>query len=109
MLDVGISELALITLAALIFIGPKDFPVVIRYMRGVLHQLRDFRDGVKHQVDQLVEESGLNEMKTTTIIDLNGQPQIAYDVSEFRDSSFVIRNSSLEKKEFESRITNHES
>ncbi len=109
MLGIGISELALILLVGLMVIGPKELPALARQIIAVVKKLRVMADHVRAEMHKVVEESGVNEVRTHTIIDLNGQPQVAYDVSELRATSFVIRHSSLEKKEFESRITNHES
>lgn len=84
MLDIGFSELLLIVVVAIIFVGPKDLPVVVRYIARILHDLRSFFHGVKRQFNAIVEEAGIAEMKDqmTTIIDLEGKAQIAYDVNE---------------------------
>lgn len=87
MFDIGLSELALIALVGLIVIGPKDMPKVARYIVAAIRELRGFADGVKKQVMQMADEARLNELKASTIIDLNGKPQIAYDVSELEDTS----------------------
>lgn len=79
MLDVGFSELLLILVAAIIFIGPKDMPVVIRHIARFIRGLRAVSDELKGQVRQMMDEAGLDEA-TGTIIDLEGRPQKAYDV-----------------------------
>lgn len=87
MFDVGLSELALIALVGLIVIGPKDMPVVARYIMGAIRELKSFANGVRKQVEDIAEEAGLNDLKANTIIDLDGKPQIAYDISEIEDTS----------------------
>lgn len=84
MLDVGFSELLLIALAALIFIGPKDLPVVLRHIMKFLRELRDIGSGLKRQMNKVMEEAGIDDLKRdmTTIIDLEGKPQKAYNVAE---------------------------
>lgn len=84
MLDIGFSELLLIVVAAILFIGPKDYPVIIRKVAGFYRELRGIAQGVRAQVDQLMDESGINEVKqqTRTIIDLHGKEQQAFDVSD---------------------------
>lgn len=87
MFDVGLSELALIALVGLIVIGPKDMPVVARYIMAAIREVRGFANGVKKQVEQIADEAGLNDLKASTIIDLDGKPQIAYDISDLEDTS----------------------
>ena len=82
MLDVGLSEFALIAVVALVVIGPKDLPVVVRHVAKFLHELRGVYNGLKGQMNQVIDEIGLQEMQqnVTTIIDLEGKPQKAFDV-----------------------------
>ena len=84
MLDVGLSEFMLIAVVALVVIGPKDLPVVVRHVAKFLHELRSVYSGLKNQMTQVIEEVGLQEMQqnVTTIIDLEGKPQKAFDVRE---------------------------
>lgn len=84
MLDIGFSELLLIAIVALLVIGPKDLPVVVKHVAAFLREVRALYSGVRQQMLQVVEESGLADIKNemTTIIDLNGTPQKAYDVRE---------------------------
>lgn len=83
MLNIGFSELALIVVAALLFIGPKDFPVVIRHVGRALRDLRRMADGVRAQIDEVMDESGLTDRKPPrTILDMEGREQIAYDLSD---------------------------
>ena len=84
MLDIGISELLLIAIVALVVIGPKDLPVVMRHVMKVVRELRAVYLGFKHQMVQVLDEAGLNDLQQnmTTIIDLEGKPQKAYNVAE---------------------------
>ena len=84
MFDIGFSELLLIAVVALIFIGPKDLPVVVRHVAKFVRELRSIYMGLKTQMHQVMEESGLHDImhETTTIIDLEGKPQKAYNVNE---------------------------
>lgn len=84
MLNVGFSELLVVVVAGLLLIRPKDYPVVIRSIAKVIRQLRELVDGVKGQVDGVLNDSGIKDFKaqTRTIIDLEGNEQVAYDVGE---------------------------
>ncbi|MBX9725784.1 MAG: Sec-independent protein translocase protein TatB [Rickettsiales bacterium] len=84
MLDIGFSELLLIAVVALIVIGPKDLPAVIRHGAKFLREMREVYAGLKRQMTEVMDEVGVNDIKRemTTIIDLEGKPQQAFDVKE---------------------------
>lgn len=84
MLDVGFSELLLIIVAALVIIGPKDLPVVIRHLAKFAREVKRFVVGARAQAMKLAEEAGVTDIQreVTTIIDLEGREQQAYDVRD---------------------------
>jgi sec-independent protein translocase protein TatB len=84
---IGFSELALVAIAALIFIGPEDLPKVMRQLVKFFREMRQIGQGIKAQFDEVMVEAGVDDIKaaTRTVIDLEGKSQIAYDVSELRD------------------------
>lgn len=84
MLDIGFSELLLTAIVALVVVGPKDMPVVLRQVMRVLRELRGMAHGIRQQITEAIDVVGVEEMKTslTTIIDLEGKPQPAYDVRD---------------------------
>jgi len=65
-------------------IGPKELPVVIRHVAAFIRQLRALTQGVRAQLHKVAREAGVEDVwvGTGTIIDLEGKPQKAYDVSE---------------------------
>lgn len=77
MLDVGFSELLLILAAAAVFLRPQDLPAVVRALAKGLRQLKTMTTSVRAQVKEVV-----GELDTTTIIDLEGKSQPAYDVRD---------------------------
>ena len=87
MFGIGFSELALVAIAALIFIGPEDLPKVMRQIVKFFREMRQIGQGIKAQFDEVMVEAGVDDIKaaTHTVIDLEGKSQIAYDVSELRD------------------------
>ncbi len=84
MLDIGFSELLLTAVVALVVIGPKDLPVVLRHVSKWMHEVKRFYRGVKGQMHQLMDEAGLEDIRQemSTIIDLEGKPQKAYNVAD---------------------------
>lgn len=91
MFGVSLSELGLILLVAIFFIGPKELPTVIRAFQGFrkkLLELRDeftsvYKDVLKEMpIDELKQEAQSLNQKLQTIIDLEGNEQEAYDVEE---------------------------
>ena len=83
MLDFGFSEIAFIALAALVLLGPKDMMQAARAVRGWWRTLMGFREEARKQMTEFMDETGFND--TTTIIDLDGKEQVAYDVSDLDD------------------------
>ncbi|MFZ4125009.1 MAG: Sec-independent protein translocase protein TatB [Rickettsiales bacterium] len=86
MFDVGFTELLLIAVVTLIFVGPKDLPKVARYIISFVREIKGVAAKVRAEVDQVVEQVGMEDIKTATrtIIDLEGKPQIAYDLEELK-------------------------
>lgn len=82
MLDIGLSELLLIAVVALVVVGPKDLPVAVRQGARFLRELRGVYAGLKRQMTAVMDEVGAAELarEVTTIIDLEGKPQPAFDV-----------------------------
>lgn len=63
MFDIGWQELFIISILALIVVGPKDLPRALRNVMGLVRKARmmarDFQDGI----DDVVRESDLEDMK----------------------------------------------
>lgn len=91
MLDIGLSEIFLIVVVGLVVIKPKDLPVVVRHVMGFLREVRSVYAGLKVQMHQVMEEAGMDDIRqnVTTIIDMEGNPQKAYDVRELENLAAV--------------------
>ena len=63
MFDIGWQELFIVSILALIVVGPKDLPRALRNVMGLVRKarmmVRDFQDGI----DDVVREADLNDMK----------------------------------------------
>jgi Tat protein translocase TatB subunit len=64
MLDISLSELMLIVVVAVVFIGPKELPTVLRALAKAMRVLKNISHEIKKTFDDLAEESGVkNEIK----------------------------------------------
>jgi sec-independent protein translocase protein TatB len=61
MLDFSFAEIALIVIVAVIFIGPKDLPVVIRAISKALRAMRSLANEIRKAFEEIGDESGLKE------------------------------------------------
>ena len=65
MFNFSFSELLLIVVVAVVFIGPKDLPIVVKTIAKFMKQLRDFSHEIKTAFDDLAKESGVADIKET--------------------------------------------
>ena len=76
-LDFGMSELLLIGVVALVFIGPKDLPKALRVAGFWVRKARTLSREFQSSVEQMIREAELDEMrqelKKATEIDLEKQ------------------------------------
>lgn len=61
MFDMSLSEMAVIVTVAVVAIGPKDLPKVIRAIGQGIGQLREMTTELRAAFRQLSKESGLEE------------------------------------------------
>jgi sec-independent protein translocase protein TatB len=63
MFDFAWSEIALIAAVALIAIGPKDLPVAIRSVTGMIKKARRMASEFQTHVDEMVREANLQDVR----------------------------------------------
>ncbi len=63
MLDIGWSELAVIAVLALIIIGPKDLPAVMRTMGQWMRKARSVTREFQSSIDEMVREAELEDAR----------------------------------------------
>ena len=60
---IGYTELVVIAIAAIIVIGPKDLPRVLRALGKTMGKLRGMAREFQGHLDDAMRESGLDEVK----------------------------------------------
>ncbi|HET6184314.1 MAG TPA: Sec-independent protein translocase protein TatB [Acetobacteraceae bacterium] len=63
MFDFAWSEIGVIAVVALIFIGPKDMPVAIKAVKGAINKARRMASEFQTHVDEMVREADLQEVR----------------------------------------------
>lgn len=61
MFDISFGELILVVLVAVVFIGPKELPAVIRGIAKIIKAMKGLSHEVKKTIDELARESGLKD------------------------------------------------
>jgi len=64
MFDIGMDEMALVAVVALIVIGPKDLPHVLRMCGRWVRKARELAGEFQRGVDDMVRETELAELKS---------------------------------------------
>lgn len=63
MFDLSFAELALIVIVAVIFIGPKELPVVLRAVSKAFRGMRQLAGEFRKAFDDLSREAGVDDIK----------------------------------------------
>lgn len=101
MFNIGFSELIIILLVALIFVGPKDLPKVGAFLGRSVRKFKGW-------IAEFKDETGLGDMETeykATVADLNKTIREADPTKEIREAEKEIRQAG---KELESAVRDAE-
>lgn len=60
---VGVSEWIVIVVVALLVVGPKDLPIVMRKLGALTRKLRDMASDFRHSFDELARQSELDSLR----------------------------------------------
>ena len=71
MFDIGWQELFIVGLLALVVVGPKDLPRVLRTVTGMIRKVKGMAREFQSGIDDVVRESELQDMRK----ELEGQGQ----------------------------------
>lgn len=89
MFDLSLTEILIVVVVGVIFIGPKDLPVVLRAVAKGMAQLRVLWRELKITFDEVARETGLNETKDEINREMrlitgdDGKKYESYDISDF--------------------------
>lgn len=89
MFGLSLAETIVILLVAVLVIGPKELPTVIRAAIRTMAQVRALGNEFKKNFDELAKDAELHTLKQEVetiarpvIIDLEGRPQPTYDLAD---------------------------
>jgi sec-independent protein translocase protein TatB len=84
MFDIGWTEILVIAVVAIIVVGPKDLPRMLRSLGRYAGQLRRTAGEFRSQFDEAIRESELDELRSTLndVSDLNPMNEIRDSVTE---------------------------
>lgn len=88
MFDFSWAEMIVVLVVGLLLIGPEELPSVIKNVKEVFHKLKNMGSEFtasmleSAEIDDIKKEADKINKDIHTIIDLDGNEQIAYDVDE---------------------------
>jgi sec-independent protein translocase protein TatB len=81
MFDFAWSHILLLLLVAVIFLGPKELPVVLRYLGKIFAKFRQHREEIQEYVESAIAVS--SEPQTTTTAEfLQTEKSTAHDAKQ---------------------------
>jgi sec-independent protein translocase protein TatB len=93
MFDIGLSELALILVVAVLVIGPDQMPEVARKVSGWVRRARYYTHQIRDQFDLLDESGEIKKLREELqeqakyIRDEEGKLYRTYDISDFIETN----------------------
>lgn len=83
MFDIGWQELLLIAVVALVVIGPKDLPKVLKAVMAGMARLRHMAQEFRSGIDEVIRESEIDDLKRhlekTVSTDIGGKLKAEID------------------------------
>ncbi len=61
MLDISLAELLLIVVVAIIFIGPRELPQLLRFLAKTMRAVKKITTDIRKIFDDIAEESGIKD------------------------------------------------
>lgn len=69
-MDISLAEMLVVMVVAVIFIGPKELPTVVRALAKAMRWLRNLSCDVRTWFDNLAEESGVKDAADAVTADI---------------------------------------
>lgn len=87
MLDIGWSELLIIAVVAILVVGPKDLPRMLRQLGNYVGKIKRTANEFKSQFDEAIKDSELDDIKSSVdeIASANPIQDIKSDIEESLD------------------------
>lgn len=89
MFDVGFQELFIVAVLAIVVVGPKDLPKVIRSVMGMINKVRDmgseFQAGMKKMADEVELEAVTRKLNEAGNIKLEDDKSSSDSKPDFSD------------------------
>ncbi len=82
MFDLSFGELLVIAIVGLIIIGPKDLPVVARYLRNIFRSIRETTASIRQQMDEALD---VEELRDATRM-IEGDDGTLYESFDLEDT-----------------------
>lgn len=65
MFDLSLAEILLIIVVIVVFIQPKDLPVIVKAVARFVKTIRDFTSDLKQAFEDISKETGVGDIKET--------------------------------------------
>ena len=85
MFDLSLAEIMLVVVVAVVFIGPKELPVVLRAIAKGIRALKGVSREVKKTFNDLAEQAGIND-EIRMIKGDDGKWYESYPISSLRSA-----------------------
>jgi sec-independent protein translocase protein TatB len=96
MFDIGAPELFIVAVLAIIVVGPKDLPKLIRSLMGMVRKVREmgreFQDGVKKMADEVELDSVTRKLNEAAKISLDDVASPKPEANEFDYDDYDYEN-----------------
>lgn len=92
MFDIGMSELLVVAVVAIVVVGPKDLPGLLRTAARYMGQLRSMARDFQGQVNEAIKESELDSVRDAwkDVKNLDPANQLKSEVSDYMESARAL-------------------
>lgn len=89
MFDIGMTEILVIAVVAIVVVGPKDLPGLLRNGAKYLGQIRSMARDFQGQISEAIKETELDSVRDSfkEMTDLNPVSKLKGEVSDYMDSA----------------------